>query len=47
MLLDKLSESDDIIQEKYITVTVFKTVLMKQDLLSHVLLQSSPLYLQD
>ena len=24
MLLDKLSESDDIIQEKYITVTIFK-----------------------
>ena len=24
MILEKLSESDDIIQEKYITVTVFK-----------------------
>ena len=27
MLLDKLSESDDIIQEKYITVTVFKNTI--------------------
>ena len=24
MLLDKLAESDDIVQEKYITVTIFK-----------------------